>query len=234
MRNRMINKKEEGVSPVIGVLLMLVVTIIIAAVVSGFAGGLVSGQKAAPSASLEMHINNDGTGNSFLMFKVLSVSEPIPTRDLRITTSWVNTSGGKGGATCLPNSGNLHYTSYPSGNFTSGSVPNGFGPGVGSYSTGTISTSDKQFGNYTWTTGTSTTHWPPNYGYPAKLDGSKRYEYWPGWTNYISKGGTEVDAHTAILGQYWNSLRPGDIVNVKVFHTPSGKVIVNKDVKVEG
>jgi flagellin-like protein len=32
--------KENAVSPVIGILLMLVVTIIIAAVVSGFAGGL--------------------------------------------------------------------------------------------------------------------------------------------------------------------------------------------------
>ena len=40
---------DSAVSPVIGVMLMLVVTIIIAAVVSSFAGGLVSGQQAAPS-----------------------------------------------------------------------------------------------------------------------------------------------------------------------------------------
>lgn len=232
----MIHKKESGVSPVIGVLLMLVVTLIIAAVVSGFAGGLVSNQKAAPSASLEIHLNNDGTGNSFFMFKVLSVSEPIPTKDLKITTHWVNSTGYEGGATCLPNSNNLHYTSYPSGTYTTGSVPNGYGPGVGSYSTGSITSNDKQFGNYTWTTGTSSTHWPPNYGYPAStsLSGSKRFNYWSGWTNYISFGGTEVDSLTAILGQYWNTLRPGDTVNFKVFHNPSGKVIVNKDVKVEG
>lgn len=229
-------KKEEGVSPVIGILLMLVVTLIIAAVVSGFAGGLVSNQKPAPSASVEIHVNNDGTGNSFVMLKVLSVSEPIPTRDLKITTSWVNSTGYRGGATCVPNSNNLHYTSYPSAKFTTGTVPNGYGPGVGSYATGSISTSDKQFGNYTWTTGTSSTHWPPNYGFPANasLPGSTRYNYWPGWTNYISNGGTEIDAHTAILGQYWNTLRPGDAINFKVFHVPSGKVIVNKDVKVEG
>lgn len=36
----MIERKEDAVSPVVGVMLMLVVTIIIAAVVSGFAGGL--------------------------------------------------------------------------------------------------------------------------------------------------------------------------------------------------
>lgn len=185
--------KNDAVSPVIGVLLMLVVTIIIAAVVSGFAGSLVSNQKAAPSASLEIHINNDGTGNSFYQMKVLSVSEPIPTKDLKIVTKWVNSTGYVGGATTLPNSGNIHYTSYPSGNFTTGTGPNGFGPGVKSSSTGSTASNDKQFGNYTWQTGTAMTHWPPNYGYPASLSGSKKYEYWSGWTNYITNGGTEVD-----------------------------------------
>jgi len=43
---------ESAVSPVVGVMLMLVVTIIIAAVVSGFAGGLGSGTEKAPQASL--------------------------------------------------------------------------------------------------------------------------------------------------------------------------------------
>jgi len=43
---------EEAVSPVVGVMLMLVVTIIIAAVVSGFAGGLASDQSKAPQATL--------------------------------------------------------------------------------------------------------------------------------------------------------------------------------------
>ena len=37
-------RKDEAVSPVVGILLMLVVTIIIAAVVSGFAGSLTSDQ----------------------------------------------------------------------------------------------------------------------------------------------------------------------------------------------
>jgi FlaG/FlaF family flagellin (archaellin) len=43
---------EEAVSPVVGVMLMLVVTIIIAAVVSGFAGGLAGDQSKAPQATL--------------------------------------------------------------------------------------------------------------------------------------------------------------------------------------
>lgn len=43
-------KNEEAVSPVVGVMLMLVVTIIIAAVVSAFAGGMADSSSAAPSA----------------------------------------------------------------------------------------------------------------------------------------------------------------------------------------
>ncbi len=45
-------KQESAVSPVIGILLMLVVTIIIAAVVSSFAGGFASGSSKAPQARL--------------------------------------------------------------------------------------------------------------------------------------------------------------------------------------
>lgn len=44
---------DHGVSPVVGVMLMLVVTIIIAAVVSGFAGSLASDDSKAPQAVLE-------------------------------------------------------------------------------------------------------------------------------------------------------------------------------------
>lgn len=45
-------KKDEAVSPVVGVMLMLVVTIIIAAVVSAFAGGISSSQEKVPQASV--------------------------------------------------------------------------------------------------------------------------------------------------------------------------------------
>jgi FlaG/FlaF family flagellin (archaellin) len=46
------HNKDEAVSPVVGVMLMLVVTIIIAAVVSGFAGGLAGDTNKAPQASI--------------------------------------------------------------------------------------------------------------------------------------------------------------------------------------
>jgi len=43
---------NEGVSPVIGVMLMLVVTIVIAAVVSGFAGGMADEQEKVPQVQI--------------------------------------------------------------------------------------------------------------------------------------------------------------------------------------
>jgi hypothetical protein len=47
-----IKKKDDAVSPVVGVMLMLVVTIVIAAMVSAFAGGLGSNQEKVPQASI--------------------------------------------------------------------------------------------------------------------------------------------------------------------------------------
>lgn len=48
----MTRRNEHAVSPVVGVMLMLVVTIIIAAVVSAFAGGMGSSQSKTPQVSL--------------------------------------------------------------------------------------------------------------------------------------------------------------------------------------
>ncbi len=56
----MTNQQETGVSPVIGVMLMLVVTIIIAAVVSAFSGGLTSGTQKAPQANIQATYSQSG------------------------------------------------------------------------------------------------------------------------------------------------------------------------------
>ena len=53
-------RKEDAVSPVIGVMLMLVVTIVIAAVVAAFAGGLGSDVEMAPTAALDIDVYADG------------------------------------------------------------------------------------------------------------------------------------------------------------------------------
>ncbi|MDD4484635.1 MAG: type IV pilin N-terminal domain-containing protein [Methanoregula sp.] len=59
----MMRCKDAAVSPVVGVMLMLVVTIIIAAVVSAFAGGMASGTSKAPQASIAVTATLPPTGN---------------------------------------------------------------------------------------------------------------------------------------------------------------------------
>ncbi len=84
--------RESAVSPVIGVMLMLVVTIIVAAIVSGFAGGLINGQQKSPTLSMDVKISNSGSyiGSGFTA-NVLGVSQPINTKDLKIVTTWTTT-----------------------------------------------------------------------------------------------------------------------------------------------
>ena len=68
-----LKKKEDAVSPVIGVMLMLVVTIVIAAVVAAFAGGLGSDVEMAPTAALDI----DAYANGKLK---INSSKPVHTR----------------------------------------------------------------------------------------------------------------------------------------------------------
>lgn len=75
-------KRDDAVSPVIGVMLMLVVTIIIAAVISGFAGGLVTSQEPAPSASFDVSLTDKS-----IDLTVRSISEPLPSKDIMIVLS---------------------------------------------------------------------------------------------------------------------------------------------------
>lgn len=50
----------------------------------------------------------------------------------------------------------------------------------------------------------------------------------------LTQGSQSEDMMMGVFGPSWNYLRPGDTVNIKIVHTPSGRTIVNKDVIVEG
>ena len=49
MKQKHTSKKEDAVSPIVGVMLMLVATIIVAAIVAAFAGGLAAETDASPN-----------------------------------------------------------------------------------------------------------------------------------------------------------------------------------------
>jgi len=81
--------QDYAVSPVVGVMLMLVVTIIIAAVVSSFAGGMGTQQQKAPQASIDVMI--DGINNKMIFTH--QSGDTLNTKDLAIITYFTNQTG---------------------------------------------------------------------------------------------------------------------------------------------
>lgn len=126
----------DAVSPVVGVMLMLVVTIIIAAVVSGFAGGLIGSgnNQKTPTVAMDVSIVNNTAGMNFTA-TVLSTSEPIPTRNLILSSVWTKTG------------------SYGGGN-SSAKIPYGYGPGITGTPSLTTPGPNQYFGNFTLVQGT--------------------------------------------------------------------------------
>lgn len=78
-------KKEDAVSPVIGVMLMLVITIIIAAVITGFATDLSKDTSSTPMALMEIdyvEMNGDYVKSFGIVHKG---GDAVPLNELQIT-----------------------------------------------------------------------------------------------------------------------------------------------------
>jgi len=246
-------KKDSAVSPVIGVMLMLVVTIIIAAVVSSFAGSLTGDQESAPSMAMDVKVVNTGSwvGSGFFA-TITGTSEPIPTKNLKLITSWKTTSRSDsnqkitGGNTSIGRTPNVNsYVGMKMKAVTISGAPYGVGTGVN----GTVNQmnpekySNMWFGNYTMMSGTNL------YAYPYGTDsgmaigsgtwGASATSGYGVVSPYLYTNGSYVwssqaDSMEAVLGKGWENLKTGDLVSVSVFHIPSGKTIFDADVAVSG
>jgi len=244
MMNRK-QKNEHAVSPVVGVMLMLVVTIIIAAVVSGFAGSIVSGEKKAPTLTADAEITNTGLYyGSYFSLVVTGVSEAIPSKDVMIVTSWKAQDGTKNTTKVMPgNKTNWHYgdtTTGVGGLYPmNGTAPWATGPGIPKFDLYNTKNATQNFGNYSITSGTSMRAYPMGPWGPTPADAggygptTATYQYVDG-SAFLPVSGGETDAMQAVLGVDWNHLREGDIVQVKMVHVPSGKILFEKDVPVRG
>jgi len=82
---------ERAVSPVVGVMLLLAIVIVLAALVGAFAGGAVDTKEKAPSADLAVYAA--GSGNDFCLVFEHRGGDQIETADLRINT-WVHLPDG--------------------------------------------------------------------------------------------------------------------------------------------
>jgi archaeal type IV pilus assembly protein PilA len=184
VRNIMKRQNESAVSPVVGVMLMLVVVIIIGAVVSGFAGNLVGGKnQKVPQLTMDVQIANSGHwSTSYFKGEVTGVDAPISTRDLKIVTSWSKSLNNgttiRGGATTTPGVVNVNYIYSTHGSYAFDlwrlTVPQGYGTGVGqNWSSGA--------GNIFWTVDGHGTE------YNLK-QGTVTNSSW--WGNYYLQAGT--------------------------------------------
>jgi archaeal type IV pilus assembly protein PilA len=218
-----LKRGEDAVSPVVGVMLMLVVTIIIAAIVSGYSGGLLGGtNQQAPTLSMDITITESESGgvensNGGFSATVTGVSQPIQTSRLKLVTSWSTKDREDGsilvgGNTTVGTPLNVYTagTQGPSGTsgyttMISDNAPFGFGPGVnGTPNIVAPYLGDQQFGNYTLMAGT---------GLKARNEDGSGFA-------------------TQVLGGDWDNLKVGDVVTVNVIYVPNGKVILNKEVAV--
>ena len=140
-----VRKSDDAVSPVIGVMLMLVVTIIIAAVVAAFATGMVGDTSGpAPNAKMDVEIYS-AYENQYGTYPTMHVShisgESLATKDLKFTFTW----DCPGGSECTSNTPGHHSSTYQyeerpnewgtNFNMGAGGSENLFGGVPGAYST---------------------------------------------------------------------------------------------------
>ena len=104
---------DNAVSPVVGVMLMLVVTIIIAAVVSAFAGGLSQGTSKAPQMSITAEAHNaayiiiDHKGGDSISGGAITIRTFIPSGTFKDMSHKVDLNN----VTYLPTNSGLYDTS---------------------------------------------------------------------------------------------------------------------------
>jgi len=233
MVDRIKIRDRKGVSPVVGVMLMLVVTIILAAVVNSFAGGLAGTQKKTPQASFAVEIRSKETTGMWPEFVMKHLGgDPVPTKNVKLVTKWYNETTGKweiqettavpwneSGQICYwDNDGTCRWTNYTD-------VNTEYDDGVGNH----------------------TFYHAPYLVVPGDVpaDGSgKETELWFG--NYVIQKGDVIKAQINLntgTGLYQNQrtpiianatyLKPGDIVTVELIDLTTNNKIFSKEVVVQ-
>ena len=108
-------KKDDAVSPVIGVILMVAITVILAAVIAGFVFGLGS-PETAPQAQLNVNDNSSaaiGTASNGIVTLQHKGGDIIPIDELKVQVSdddgdnWHSTSDDTEPIVLSPDSGSL-------------------------------------------------------------------------------------------------------------------------------
>lgn len=233
---------DDAVSPVVGVMLMLVVTIIIAAVVSGFAGGLVSTQEKAPQASIAISTGYVD-GNFDIKFEHMG-GDPIRTKDCQFITFLT-----------LPNGTVIRHVQTPTSPLARSESASQIA-GNPSYSRGPHLTDPQKYaypcnppsnvtvngwqilgvdalpeGNYAW------------FGNAVWLPGDVARTYNNGFTaNFVGLIPTDAnnpypgtdEVYSAGVATLKECVQKNCKLEIKLLHVPSGKYILDKTITLQG
>ena len=232
---------RRGVSEVIGVMLLLVVTVLLASAVTTYVGQF-QPKKPTPTAVFECRIVKDAPSDMGIPVTYMELKEvsgdAIPTKDLEIITYNPDAYGPHKTMVVRPCSGNTHYYSW--GHWINGTSPyynhvvkkDGFIYLFGEvlYANWTFyKTGDPpfDFGNYTVKPGvTMTADW---------YSGTPQAKWNASSGKYNVKGDPNIGNVTgfcACIADGWN-VTPGHYITVKIIYIPTHTVIWEKKVLVE-
>ena len=233
-----LRENDEAVSPVIGVMLMLVVTIIIAAVVSGFAGGLAEGAEAAPQASIA--VKTGYIGDHFDISFEHQGGDPIRTKDCEFITFLT-----------LPNGTVIKHVQTPTSPLARSESATQIG-GSAAYSRGPHLTDPQKYAypcnpvnDVDLPTGWTVTGFedggenPAWFGNAVWLPGDVARTYNNGYTaNFVGlisdpyPGDNEVYADGIAILE--DCVQRNCKLEIKLLHVPSGKYILDRTITLQG
>lgn len=228
-------RNENAVSPVIGVMLMLVVTIIIAAIVSGFTGGLVSSTEKAPQASLAVSTGYVSDGNFDIKFEhqggdairtsecefitFLTLPNGTVVKHVQTPTSSVARSetqvlmGSVYTYSRGPHLTDPQKYAYPCNPQSNTTLPNGW-----------VVTGYEDVGdNYAW------------FGQAVWLPGDVARTYNNGYTaNFIGLVADPMEPTTGEFDLLRECVENNCQLEIKLLHVPSGQYILDKTITLQG
>lgn len=192
---------SEAASPVIGVMLMLVVTIIVASAVSAFAGGFASDQEKAPVAQLDVQLK-PGDGAPKLVLTHLG-GDPLDTGELKIITYYHEISHSPSEVT-----EEEIFKHTTDGSLDPMNTINNF------------DAVEYEAGNSSFVS---------NDGYPCTISNGDPVKYWGNST--MMQGDIYTTINAISLESVITTQDVGDEhVEVEIIHIPSGKTILSKEV----
>lgn len=220
----MMEKHDDAVSPVIGVMLMIVITVVIAGVIAAFGTGTVTEMEPAPNVVLDIEIINYGIvlyGGQYQNlegpdFRITHVSgDSLDTGDIELRFSWTDSNGTKHHSTYSVDRHDDVKTLYleTTGQMLPGTGYMGITFGDAELETGmTIKTGAKFLGNVE--TGN------------VKHIGSP-------YMDEIFNNGEVITKDTKTDKGVMEFLDKGTEVDVTILHIPSNSIIYNKAVVVK-